>query len=236
MSINRAIRQLRHVLGDSQQAFADRLGLSIRTVANYEKSRRPDVQSLVRLETAARSVGRNDLVARFAKAVDDRVTETGVYSERDGSIQALLGKELALNNTSPWLIEQIEKLIEESSSGNRLLHSPEALQGCDSRREYLEGLLLAFKRTMQRRDVRLKARARRLRAEDADLSRESTDTVERRLEIIERLLQAQGVTGVTPNERVKRAVDKLASRIEDSVRGPRQGVTSGAGDRRQKGE
>jgi transcriptional regulator with XRE-family HTH domain len=154
-SVNKIIRELRRHLGDSQQSFANRLGLSIRSVANYEKARRPDVQSLVRLEVAARSAGREDLAAKFAKAVDDRVAETGVYSERDGSLLVLIGKELALNSVSNTLIAQIEDMINQAHQGNYVFHSPESLNGSDRRREYIEGLVLAFKRTADKRHKQL---------------------------------------------------------------------------------
>jgi transcriptional regulator with XRE-family HTH domain len=35
-NLSSAVKQLRKRLGESQQAFATRLGLSIRTIANYE--------------------------------------------------------------------------------------------------------------------------------------------------------------------------------------------------------
>jgi transcriptional regulator with XRE-family HTH domain len=48
-----AIRSLRDRLGDTQESFAARLGLSKRAVANYEKDRRPTAGALVRLARLA---------------------------------------------------------------------------------------------------------------------------------------------------------------------------------------
>ena len=44
--MNEAVRKLREKTGDSQQAFATRLGLSIRSVVNYEKDRTPSPRAL----------------------------------------------------------------------------------------------------------------------------------------------------------------------------------------------
>ena len=41
MLIKQAVRALRAELGDSQQAFATRLNVSIRAIVNYEKGRLP---------------------------------------------------------------------------------------------------------------------------------------------------------------------------------------------------
>lgn len=54
------IRSLRNYLGDSQQAFATRLGLSISAIANYEATiprRLPEPKSLAALALLARSYG-----------------------------------------------------------------------------------------------------------------------------------------------------------------------------------
>jgi len=48
-----ATKRLRKLLGESQQAFATRLGLSIRTIANYEGGRRPSGKSLLALANTA---------------------------------------------------------------------------------------------------------------------------------------------------------------------------------------
>jgi transcriptional regulator with XRE-family HTH domain len=54
----RAVRELRGHLGDTQQAFAHRLGLSIRAIANYEKDRRPTGTALAALARAAQDAER----------------------------------------------------------------------------------------------------------------------------------------------------------------------------------
>jgi transcriptional regulator with XRE-family HTH domain len=48
-----SVKSLRHSLGLSQQAFATKLGLSIRAVVNYEKDRAPSAKALARLEKLA---------------------------------------------------------------------------------------------------------------------------------------------------------------------------------------
>ncbi len=66
-----AIKQLRADLGDSQQAFATRLGLSIRAIANYEASRRPTISVLEQLVSIAGEQKRIDLQKIFTKAYSE---------------------------------------------------------------------------------------------------------------------------------------------------------------------
>jgi transcriptional regulator with XRE-family HTH domain len=61
-----AVRELRTALGDTQQAFAKRAGLSHRAIANYEAGRRLSTKALYRLAALAREHGRNDLANQFA--------------------------------------------------------------------------------------------------------------------------------------------------------------------------
>jgi len=49
MDVNTAVKRLRESVGLSQQAFATELGLSIRSIANYERDRVPEREVLVRL-------------------------------------------------------------------------------------------------------------------------------------------------------------------------------------------
>ena len=69
----KAVRALRQHFGDSQQAFATRLGLSIRAIANYEKDRRPAGMALVSLARAASDAGKQDLTYRFMTAFMDEL-------------------------------------------------------------------------------------------------------------------------------------------------------------------
>lgn len=69
----KAVKALRQHLGDSQQAFANRLGLSIRAIANYEKDRRPTGTALVSLARAASDAGKKDLVSTFMTAFMDEL-------------------------------------------------------------------------------------------------------------------------------------------------------------------
>jgi transcriptional regulator with XRE-family HTH domain len=68
-----AVRKLRQELGDSQQRFANRLGLSIRAIANYEKDRRPTGVALVRLARAAKDAGKPELSNDFMMALMDEL-------------------------------------------------------------------------------------------------------------------------------------------------------------------
>src|SRR5579864_8792717 len=63
--LSRAVIELRIALGETQQAFAARLGTAIATVARYETSRPPSVVALVQLALIAQKAGRSDLVKLF---------------------------------------------------------------------------------------------------------------------------------------------------------------------------
>jgi len=68
-----AVKALRHELGDSQQAFANRLGLSIRAIANYEKDRKPTGMALASLARAATDARKQNLVNTFMSALVDEL-------------------------------------------------------------------------------------------------------------------------------------------------------------------
>src|SRR4051812_19934873 len=58
-----AVRELRAALGDSQQSFAGRIGVSMRAVANYEKDRIASAKALYQLAKLASQSGKPDLAA-----------------------------------------------------------------------------------------------------------------------------------------------------------------------------
>lgn len=60
-----AVKALRGSLGDSQQAFATRVGLSIRAIANYEKDRIPTGHALTALARAADAAGKPEFANVF---------------------------------------------------------------------------------------------------------------------------------------------------------------------------
>lgn len=90
----KAVRALRQYLGDSQQAFANRLGLSIRAIANYEKDRKPTGMALVSLARAASDAGKEDLKNTFISTLMDELgtieTAFRLFSgaRRDGRLHA----------------------------------------------------------------------------------------------------------------------------------------------------
>lgn len=51
------IKNLRRHLTDSQQAFSNRLGVSVRAVANYEAGRTPNAAVLFKLASLAHQCG-----------------------------------------------------------------------------------------------------------------------------------------------------------------------------------
>jgi transcriptional regulator with XRE-family HTH domain len=68
-----AVKKLREHVGESQQAFATRLGMSIRAIANYEKDREPTGRALVQLMKLADESGRPDLARVFQEVISKQL-------------------------------------------------------------------------------------------------------------------------------------------------------------------
>lgn len=88
------IKRLRLAYGDSQQQFAERLGLSIRTVAHYESDRIPPVKVLRRMADFAAELNRMDWAAAFRAAQsqlahDNTATDEGTVSRIENVQQAI---------------------------------------------------------------------------------------------------------------------------------------------------
>jgi len=63
-----AIKQLREQLGESQQAFATRLGLSVRAIANYEAGRKPTPAVLAQLAQISYDFGTKEVARVFTRS------------------------------------------------------------------------------------------------------------------------------------------------------------------------
>jgi transcriptional regulator with XRE-family HTH domain len=89
-----AVRQLRQAFAESQQAFANRLGLSISSITHYEGGQRsPDYAVTLKLYRAAIDAGRKDLADFFLMLINAGIVPKVAVpfqseSERE-SIQAL---------------------------------------------------------------------------------------------------------------------------------------------------
>lgn len=64
-----AVKELRSQLGDTQQALANRLGCSLRAVANYEAGRQPTTEVLVTLANQAHLHKFENLERQFSEAL-----------------------------------------------------------------------------------------------------------------------------------------------------------------------
>ena len=93
MITSEAVRELRKALGESQQAFSNRLGLSLSSIAHYEGGHRsPEYVVAQRLFRLACEVGRQDLADFFITICGGEILTVGwAYSEDDRrKIQAML--------------------------------------------------------------------------------------------------------------------------------------------------
>ncbi|MCU1339661.1 MAG: family transcriptional regulator [Bryobacterales bacterium] len=95
--ITAAVKELRKRLGDSQDAFASRLHLSVRAIANYEAGRMPAIAVLVSLMNTADSNGFRDLTTLFQEAVEKelghgivRVAPLGSEEEEFSALRCIL--------------------------------------------------------------------------------------------------------------------------------------------------
>lgn len=76
--INLAFRDLRKRLGYSQQAFASKLGLAIRTVTHYERDRTPPPELVNQLAEMSQDNGFEDLRRRFQAHLISVVGAVGI--------------------------------------------------------------------------------------------------------------------------------------------------------------
>ncbi|MGA8594566.1 MAG: helix-turn-helix transcriptional regulator [Bryobacteraceae bacterium] len=74
MKLTDAVKALRLSLSESQQAFATRLGISIRALVNYEKDREPPLTLLLRLSAVAREAGKEGLAGVFEWAFYEQIS------------------------------------------------------------------------------------------------------------------------------------------------------------------
>lgn len=74
MELTKAVKALRGRLNESQQAFATRLGISIRGLVNYEKDREPPLALLLKLAAVAREAGDEKLANVFQWAFYEQIT------------------------------------------------------------------------------------------------------------------------------------------------------------------
>lgn len=86
VTVHQAVRKLREELGDSQQAFATRLGLSIRAIVNYEANRTPSFKSLSLLCALANRHQQWGLVDLFLRAIRKETRTEPFVDEKARSI------------------------------------------------------------------------------------------------------------------------------------------------------
>ena len=85
-----AVRELREALGDSQQAFATRMGLSIRAVANYEKDRVPIGPILMAMYHQAEKIDEK-LGKKFWHAINSKFGFTEEAARRIHDVDITVG-------------------------------------------------------------------------------------------------------------------------------------------------
>ena len=91
-SLATVIKELRSKVGDSQQAFANRLGLSVRAIANYEAGRIPKTEVLWRFIGIASDHGLHQLGQELSRAFSERMkgNEQPANSEESAFVRGML--------------------------------------------------------------------------------------------------------------------------------------------------
>jgi transcriptional regulator with XRE-family HTH domain len=142
-----AVRELRSVVGDTQDAFARRAGLSLRAIANYEKDRPPTAKALVQFARVASQAGRSDLAEIFSQAFQSQVGDASVDVSDELQQAALTA--LMSNRGPDWLQKELKALIREARNGKPLgyplVFHGDRVPNHDMRIEYLEGLLIQLR-------------------------------------------------------------------------------------------
>jgi transcriptional regulator with XRE-family HTH domain len=127
MTLHEAVRKLRAFTEDSQQTFAQRLGLSLRAVANYEKDRSPNSPALYRLAKLARELGRTDLAQVFSAALSEELhdpvepmsSEEKAWSD---AVRALLRHKphSGWSRIAPRIVRSLEHLVKDRPDDQEL--------------------------------------------------------------------------------------------------------------------
>src|SRR5215467_7600990 len=100
--VSEAVKALRGVYGEAQQAFSNRLHMSLVSIANYELGIRvPDAISARKLYLAALLIDRDDLAAVFAKVVADALGELAFW---DVVIQS---------ESEHWKIRAVQRILSD---------------------------------------------------------------------------------------------------------------------------
>lgn len=161
-----AVTQLRSTLGDSQQAFANRLGLSFRAIANYEKGRRPTGRVLYQLANLAHESGRKDLAQVFA----------GVFSQEvKADVQPTNAEERLWIQALLSILRRRDDLTDSRSLEDALIANLKVLvqRSKDRERRDLEALLVQIRLHVEGSALRL------LDALSEERSRHTGETRER---------------------------------------------------------
>jgi len=102
VTVSEAVKTLRAAYGEAQQAFSNRLHMSLASIANYELGVRvPDAISARKLYLAALLIDRDDLAAVFAKVVAEALGELQFW---DVVIQS---------ESEHWKIRAVQRILSD---------------------------------------------------------------------------------------------------------------------------
>jgi transcriptional regulator with XRE-family HTH domain len=145
LSVSAAVRELRTALGLTQQALADRVGVSARAIANYEKNRTPTLKILYRLAGMATEAGRSDIAQVMNQALARQNAPVDITDPLHHAIIVALYE----NGGVSWLQKELADLIEVARKGRALsypaVYSLEGIPDQEARISSLENLLVELR-------------------------------------------------------------------------------------------
>ncbi len=102
--LSEALIHLRSTYGESQQAFSNRLGLALNTIAKYESVKPPTGVVLLKFASMAAEKGRKDLVKVFERAF---------HEESGGSGPSGRGFNPSLQSLVQSIVDGLQQIIED---------------------------------------------------------------------------------------------------------------------------
>jgi transcriptional regulator with XRE-family HTH domain len=134
------VRKLREGLGDTLQAFSERLGLAIASVVRYERNRTPRGKALVRLESVARANGFDEYAGIFRKAMNAEFAVPTQVSLSQSPIQFRNEDEAELCGALLDVVRQDWRYAKEAKAARKLLSPVIAVRRREAEEDEARGM------------------------------------------------------------------------------------------------
>ena len=120
--VAKAVFELRQILGESQEAFARRLHITVRTAARWETVRPPRAYTaLSALANLAATHGRSDLVGRFCPSANEAVEYQAWVVAARPSLERAFSND---SNSGRCDGDSVTLFLDERAAGHEALNLP----------------------------------------------------------------------------------------------------------------